>query len=359
MKYKLIILLSILVSSSSYAQIIDAKHIEKRYKVSESSVVEISNKYGKVHIIQWDKDSVEFNIDVKVRGSNEEKVNKLMKTVDFDFTATKYYVIAQTHIKTGNSGFIGDIINIAESLANSDSYVEINYVVMMPSYIELKIDNKYGDVYIGDQFAPFKLNLSNGNFKGNKLTGDLDVTMKFGDATIREIQKGVINISYGSLEVDDAHELRVESKSSKIDIDGVELLRIDSRRDKINLKEVNIIRGTTNFSDIWIYQLYESTDLNMTYGSVNSDNTSNAFSLIKLVSSYTDVNLFFEAGSSFIMDLKLRETPVNYPKEMADIMENMVNKEEKRSIMTGTLGANPKSQVKIEAERGVINLYQR
>ncbi len=360
MKYNILLLLGLIVCANASAQIMDAKHINRSYKVNESTIVEITNKYGKVHIIHWDKDSVQFNIDVKVRGANPARVEKLMNSLDFDFTATQYYVIAQTVVKSANGGgFLNDLLNIAESIANADSYVEVNYLVMVPSYTEISIDNKYGDVYVSDMSAPFKLKLSNGNFKGNKLTGETDLTLKVVDANIREVSRGVINLSYGSIDIDNAGELRIESKSSKIDIEGAEELRINSRRDKFNVNEVNTIRGTTNFSDIWIYHLYESTDLTMTYGSLNSDNTSSGCSLIKVSAAYTDINLFFEPESTYLMDLKLRETAVTYPSEMQGVQENMINENEKRSIMTGTMGASPKMQVKLENERGVINLYKR
>ena len=55
--------------------------------------------------------------------------------------------------------------------------VEINYYINVPEYLNLKIENKYGDVYMEEYNGDFSVSVSNGSFKANSLGKDLNFTI--------------------------------------------------------------------------------------------------------------------------------------------------------------------------------------
>ena len=206
----------------------ESKRIERVFPVSSSTSVEIINKYGKVHILSWDKDSVGIDIELTVKSDNLSKLNKIMDNIDFDFTSTDYYVIAETRFGRRYNSFFESIKDLAETIIPSDNVVEIDYTVQVPKTIELKINNKYGDVYIDDHAGDLRLNLSNGDLKVNELTGNSVINIEIGDGVINYIQDGKLDIAYSEFEIKKADKLNLFCRSSRVDIGEINDLSINS-----------------------------------------------------------------------------------------------------------------------------------
>ena len=86
-KFVTLLLLALFFTSALTAQIYTRK-ISKSYKVNSSTTIDIFNKYGKVHVVTWDKDSVKFKVNLTIQTSNESKLTKLKQNIGFDFTGT-------------------------------------------------------------------------------------------------------------------------------------------------------------------------------------------------------------------------------------------------------------------------------
>lgn len=66
-KWKIIAgLLLFLVPLMVNAQFTDTKEIRKSYAITPETQIEITNKYGKIDFKSWDKDSVKFQINIRV-----------------------------------------------------------------------------------------------------------------------------------------------------------------------------------------------------------------------------------------------------------------------------------------------------
>ena len=55
-----------LFPANALAQFTETKQIHRKFKVTPETRVEISKKYGKVEINTWEKDSVVFDIKIRV-----------------------------------------------------------------------------------------------------------------------------------------------------------------------------------------------------------------------------------------------------------------------------------------------------
>ena len=43
--------------------------VVRAYKISNETSVDVFNKYGKIHVISWEQDSVKFIIDIKIKNN--------------------------------------------------------------------------------------------------------------------------------------------------------------------------------------------------------------------------------------------------------------------------------------------------
>lgn len=333
-----------------------SKKIERTFKVSPATTVDITNKYGKIHIIHWSKDSARFEINVTARSDEKDKLKKLLDNVSFDFTGTQYYVTAKTIIGTNRSNFLDDLKQIRESIVSSESGVKIDYTVMLPNYVNLKIDNRYGDVYADDIKGSFNLNLTNGDFNINSISGDTKMDVKFGNGDINTINNGHLTIAYGELEIKKAEQLDINSKSSKINIGKIHVLKIQSRRDKYYIDNIDFLYGETYFSDVWPYLLNKEISFNMKYGNLNMKSINKTFSFININSQFTDLNLYFQKGSSYEIDITHKNNMLNFPEEISNLQKQALESDSKQFLTHGTIGkSKPTAKVRIKGEGS--NIY--
>ncbi len=364
MNYKTILFLFVLfLSSVNFLQaqsFTESKRIERIFPVSSSTSVEIINKYGKIHIVSWKKDSVGIDIELTVKSDNLSKLNNTMDNIDFDFTSTDYYVIAETEFGRRYNSLFESIKDLAETILPSDNVVEINYTVQVPKSIELKINNKYGDVYIDDHAGDLRLNLSNGDLKANELTGNTVISIEIGDGVINYIQDGKLDIAYSEFEVKRAEKLNLFCRSSKVDIGEVSYLTLNSRRDKLFINSTKTLSGETYFSDVYVYNLTRELNFTMKYGSLNMDYIQPGFSFLNINSNYTDINLTFDSGCSYMVDVNHTNATFTYPEKSGVIEEKVIDKDEKEMNTYGKIGnAETSSKVRVTALKGTITIIHK
>jgi len=347
--------------SVSLAQIYsENKNIAKRYKVYPNSTIDISNKYGKVEIVNWEKDSVSIEATLKIQTPSSYRMTKLRNTIDFDLSDNNHYIIAKTVFLNNGNALINGIKTIAETIAYSGDEVKIDYIVTVPKNINLHITNKYGDVYVDDIEGDIKLTVANGGLKANTLAGNVYVDLSFGDGSINKMTKGQLTLSYGDLTLKDSKQITLDSKWSKINIENCESLKVHSRHDKIQLGSLNILTGETDFTSIWIGSLTEELNLNMKYGSISTDYIRKSFSFVNINSELADLNLFFERGSTFQYDITYyKDAIVRLPKEAVKSDDKFASGNMTLKFNDGHVGS-PESASKVKllaAKKASVNLF--
>jgi len=366
MKYKIIpvVLLWISVASGNiYSQVYsESKSISKSFAAREDILVDITNKYGKIHVISWPKDTVKFDIDIKVKSNNAARVNRTINGIDIDFTSSGYYLVAKTIINQKYNSVIDEIVNIAENILVGENEVSIDYRVYLPENVNLKIDNKYGDLFLDDMKGNVSINLSNGDLKANRFLGTSDIDISFGDASIYSVKKATMTISYSDLKIKNANDLDIESKSSEINIDKVISMNIKSKRDKYKINKASNLFIDAYFTDIVVDELSKEFNSSATYGYIYLEFIERGFSFINISSEYTDVDLFFAEGTTYDLDINhSKEIVLRYPEEFANLEKKVISEEDGRILTYGKIGKNTSSgKVEINApKKSNINIFYK
>src|SRR4030042_5738467 len=102
----------------------------RAYKISNATSIDVYNKYGKIHVVSWEKDSVKFIVDIRIKNKDAEKLDKIKNSISFEFTPTAYYVIAKTKIGSGTDVVFKDLVDIAGSYFSSQNQIRIDYTIM-------------------------------------------------------------------------------------------------------------------------------------------------------------------------------------------------------------------------------------
>ena len=71
-------LVMLIVSVSVYGQDQTARQsLSRQYRVTRESTLEVRNKYGRIDVITWDRDSVDLRVEIILTESSSSKLKKL------------------------------------------------------------------------------------------------------------------------------------------------------------------------------------------------------------------------------------------------------------------------------------------
>lgn len=319
--------------------------------------LEVSNKYGTIQIIPWKKDSAMIRAEVKAVASSREKLDKMFEGVSVNMSESKNLIRAETSFSQNIGMIFENFKGMTSKIISYDSKVEINYYISVPEYVNLKIENKYGDVYMENCSGILTLSVSNGSFKANSIGHDATLNLTFCDASIHSLESGKIDASFSELISEEVGDVSINSISSKYDIKKAGTLKMESRRDKFHLERISVLKGTSYFTDFTIKSLRKEMTLSARYGNIDTDVIETGFDAINLNTGYTDVSLGFEPGSSYNLDVRQLNSFLVISDKSARTDKKVLNEDKKEYITTGTVGKNPSaSKVSIDATHGDIYL---
>jgi hypothetical protein len=360
MNYKIIITVGLILSafnSLSAQNDTETRNFIKTVAVSKETTLEIVNKYGTIQITPWNKDSAYIRAEVKAYAKDRSKLGKMFNGITVNITDSKYLVTARTEFTSNINTLFESFKGMTSKIISYDSKIEINYYINIPEYLNLKIENKYGDVYMEDNTGEIKISISNGSFKANSLGKNSSLKIAFCDAKINAIVSGNIEASFSEVSIGETEDLSLNSISSKYDIKKAGLIRGESKRDKFFIETIGSLQGNSYFTDYIVNNIRKELNLTTRYGSISTDLIEKDFESVDINSSYTDISLKFDQGSSYNLDIRHINAFLVLPDKNTKTEEKTLN-EDKREYMTyGTVGRNPgKVKVKIDATRGNIYL---
>ena len=351
------VLIIFMIPTIVLAQFTETKQINKRFKITPETQIEITNKYGKIKINTWEKDSVIFDIKIKVEDKKLSKLEKLVSEVDFDFINNQHFVIARTKVGENRSGLEKEVINFKETVLQSDGKIEIDYTVWMPKANQLKVENKFGDIYIDDYLGDIEIILSNGNLKSHDFSGKTNLKLSFADATINQMKTGRLDCNYSEIYIKKADKLQIYSKSSDFEITEINELTAESRRDKFRIQLIDVLDAKGSFTNYRISELTNNLKLKTEYGDLDIEKVAPEFKSVYIESKSTDMNLYFNEKSEFGFDITHTKSQTSFCRKMEIKKEEVLDEKEKKVQLTGNFGSVTKAtKLVINASGGGINI---
>lgn len=358
MNYKFIItliLIQLIYRPCSAQGTSETRNFIKTLPVGRQTTLEVYNKYGTIQITQWKKDSAMIRSEIKAVASNKEKLDKMFDGISISMSESATQIKAETKFTQNIGMLFENFKGMTSKLITYDSRVEINYFITLPEYLNLRIENKYGDVYMEDITGDFSILISNGSFKANSIGKNSTLNLTFCDATINSIASGKIDASFSEISSKEIGDITINSISSKYEIKKAGTITIESRRDKFFIDNIKTIKGTAYFTDFNIKNLSHEASLSTRYGNLEIDPIEKGFESVNLNTGYTDVTLGFEPASSYNFEIRHLNSFLVISDKSAKTEKKVLNEDKKEYITSGTTGLTPgSSKVSIDATHGDI-----
>ncbi|MDQ1332331.1 MAG: hypothetical protein QG576_365 [Bacteroidota bacterium] len=353
--FKVILVILVLTPVVQGQSFSEKRIFRKSLSVNRNMTLEVNNKYGTIQITPWIKDSVSIRAEVEANSSNLDRLHKMFKGVDINISETSFLLRAKTEFTENISMLFESFKGMTSKLIPYESRLEINYFISAPEYLNMRIINRYGDVYLEGNTGSFSLTLSNGSFKANSLNETDDITLTFCDATINKMKDGYLNASFSEVQIGESHDLSITSVSSRFDLKKTGKLQTESKRDKFFIGNAISLRGSSYFTDYRIDEIEKEINMVTKYGRLNAGIAGKNLEMITINSGYSDINLAFDPSLSYNLEVKHVNAFLVVPENNSRIEKKILNEEKKEFMTFGTVGKNPGNiKVIIDATRGNI-----
>ena len=342
------------VSGQDYSE---TRSFKRSVAVTNEMTLEINNKYGSIHISPGSSDSVTVVAELEAVASNSERVEKMLQGININFSETSYLIKAETVFTQTINMLFESFKGMTKKIIPYDSRIRINYFVSAPEFLNIRIINKYGDVYMEDSRGDVTIDLSNGSLKANRLSKTAHLNLSLWDASINNIHEGYLEASFSDVIIGESNYLSISSVSSRFDLKKATVLDCKSRRDKYFIGTAGTARGNSYFTDFRIEGLDKEINLVSKYGSISAANINKSIEMVNINCAYTDVYLTFNHELSYNLDINHKNSFLVIPEHNAQVEKKMLDEEKKEYMIFGTVGKNPGNiKVKIDATKGNIYL---
>ncbi|MFY0652923.1 MAG: hypothetical protein JXQ96_12850 [Cyclobacteriaceae bacterium] len=336
-----------LMSLSALAKNLDSEKkrmIEKSYRVGADHKLDIQNKFGRVHINTSATDRIDVSIEIIARGSNDERAQRILDKIDVDIQDSGKLLKFETKLNGINS-------------KNSETF-EINYTVQMPKRNPLKLNNSFGDTYVGDLTGETDIDVSYGDLKAGSITGRSKLKISFGDGEIDRFMSGDVEVKYSDVEFDELGDVRIEDGFSDVSIDKAGNLDITCKYGEFDLGELKSATGYVGYSDFKVDRLHNSIEMETAYsGGFKIDEISKSFKNIDLKGKFGSFKLGFEEGVNATFESRVKYCNLDYDDLDVELTYKM--KGDFNSEYRGKIGNGNGGRIKVESSYGDVKFLER
>lgn len=346
-----------LLSLATYAQFTETREFVKRFRIQPETRIDITNKYGRIELNTWEKDSVVIRFKMEINEKKPIKLERTLDNLDFDISNSQHYLIVKTQVDKNRTQIESEFLKFKETILQTNGSIRIDMIVWLPDNRDLRLENKFGDIIMGNYLGETQIILSNGKLKTGDLPKRASLNLSFADAIVNDLPNARIISNYSDIQVKNSGIVRIESKSSTIEIMNSEDLSIDSRRDKFRIRIANKLDASGNFSQFMVSELKDRANMRLSYGSLDLEKIQTGFSSIYVESHSTEVNLYFNPESKFNFQITETKTDLNLGRELKVEDKEVLDSKENKIRHSGYFGKKMKEdQLIINAIGGETNV---
>ncbi|GEM_PF-2072667 len=324
--------------------------ITKNFTFNRNQILEIKNKYGKIHVNSWDKSQASIKIVITSKANNRDNAQRRLDEVEIRERTFGQKIQLETIIPD----------NIVARVM-TDRGVKVSYEIYMPKYGLLEIENKYGDVYLSERDANVDIEISYGKLIANRLAGQNNaLKLSFGDSDIAYIGGGDIGCSFVQrLYIGEAKTLNLKTNSTSVNIGQVDKLTFNGNLGKMEIDEADLVSGNFSSTLFSIAKLNKSLNMVIKYApSFQIHQIAADFTSIRIESSLSPIQLRFHEKATFLLDAQMEFGSIS---KNATRQSNLTeSKEGNFNISKGKIGSGnkPNSKVYIRGKYGSLKISQ-
>jgi hypothetical protein len=346
-KISFVLLLSVLLSAQLYARKDDyTKTVSKSFDVNSDASLFVKNKFGKVHFMNWEQNTISVEVTITVEASSEEKAQKFFDRIDISIS--------------GNSERVTAITSFPQKLNNNNNEFSIDYLVKLPKSINIEVNNKFGDIILNEVDGRCDVELGYGKIEAKRLMNQHNnLVIKFSNGFIGYVENSDLELKYSELEIEEAVNMSAETKFSDFKIGSIEVLTIETGYDDDYIGSVRDLDIESGFSDIEVRSLEKRLKADCDYGELKVKQVDKDFKLIDITNSFADATIGLYPDVSFKIVATVKMGDFDFPEDNARLsVVDLSGSSKKYEGVVGS-GDETNARILVEAKYSDITIYYR
>jgi hypothetical protein len=331
------------------------KNITKSFQLKQNSKLRVSNKYGNIDIRDWDKNEVKIDVEIIIHDIDKDKADNALNNVGIDFSTNDNEIDVNTNYTDKFFNLVG------KNYHSENKKFEVNYKIMLPSSLSVKIENKYGDMFVSKLNSSSYLDISYGNLQANELIANAqedmsEISLSYSKGNIEKCKWLKLNLKYSRLNIEDSKALIVISKYSKLYVQKGSSIVCESKYDTYEVGALANFVTDAQYSNFKFDAIVKKINLNTKYSDVRVSDIPSSFESIDIDNNYGTINLGISDDASYRLDGYAKYAKIEYPgnSKVNEFQEN--NEFKVQGIVGKETGSLP--NVKIDTKYGGVKLIK-
>ncbi len=278
-----------------------SKTIKKEFTVNKDAKVTIDNKYGDLNISTWNKNKVEVEVKITVKGNDIDDVTNSLNKISIDFNTSTSFINIKTQFekeKSNWSWFKG---------SKKISY-KINYYVKMPETNSVDLNNDYGGIFLENLSGKADINCDYGKIHlGNLTATENNINLDYcSSSTISYIKSGDINIDYSKLTVDNSEDIRANLDYSTLKFGQTNNINFNADYGSVSINEAENIIGNSDYTSMSFGTVKKNLNIDTDYGSISVKRLAKDFKNVTIDGQYAGIRIGVDPDAIFDFELNLQ-----------------------------------------------------
>ncbi len=203
------LLTGLLFISSSFAQEKERtepkfkknKTYSKSYNLGSSDKISLSNQFGEMKLVTWDKNEIKVDVSITGKSDDEKRAQEIVDKISIEDGKSGNTVSFKTKFADRNNNWNGDNDGKHEKGDKKEHHnegMEVNYLVYLPSGNTLNAENQFGKMIVPDYRGEATLSCKFGSLTAGKISNANEINVEFGNADITHMNGGDLSIKFSN-----------------------------------------------------------------------------------------------------------------------------------------------------------------
>ena len=182
------------------------KTYSKAYPLDANDRIRLSNQYGKITVITWDKREVKVDVRIRAQANDDGEAQKLLDEVQIQDSKNGDEVSFRTSVKRTNGSY-----NIFSWGGRKVHKLDIDYTVYMPARTDLNVEDNYGAIVLPTLEGRVKISSSYGSVTAQNLTNaSSEIDGSYGNLKMGIFNGSKLDFSYGNVDMAECNNLKAD-----------------------------------------------------------------------------------------------------------------------------------------------------
>ncbi len=329
-----------------------SKTIKKNFTVNKDAKVSIDNRYGDLNITTWDKNTVEIEVKITVKGNDLDDVEKRLENITIEFNSSSSFVEATTHFEKQKSSWSW------WKKSNKISY-KVNYIVKIPETNSVDLNNDYGSIFLENLLGKADINCDYGKISVGELNAsDNSINLDYcSSSTISYMKSGNINIDYSKLTLNEAENIRANLDYSTLKLGKTNSVNFNADYGSISINEAENINGNSDYASMSFGIIKKNLKIDSEYGSISVKRLVNGFENVDIDAQYAGIKIGIDEGSVFDFELDLQYAGFKTDENNVEFYKK-VSKSSKKYYEGKYGNGSSDASIKIRSEYGGVSIRE-